>query len=314
MNKIIIKQNDVNIRIDKFIKKIFPNLSKILIFKFIRTKKIKVNNNKVSINYLTCLNDEITFYFAYTRTENNNEPIFLKANEKLEIVYEDANIIVVDKPINLIVNDVDNKQCDTLINRVLKYLYNKNEYDYKNELQFKPSLAHRIDQNTSGLVIIAKNMAALQEMNYIFKEKLITKKYCALVYGIIPNNHGIIECYIKKEPDKNIVKVSKNKLDNEYKLAITKYWVVNSYKNKYSYIDIELITGRTHQIRASFNFINYPLVGEQKYISKQIDKDPRYKYQCLKAYQLTFKEINFKTLSYLSSKTIKTKIDDFKCD
>lgn len=310
MKKIIIKENDVNQRLDNFLAKVFENVPKTLIFKLIRTKKIKVNHKKIDWSYRLNLNDEISIYSTLIEDQkldkNHN---FLQAKNSLEVIYEDQNILVVNKQNNLSVHNDNLNQYDNLINRIQKYLYKKKEYCPELENHFAPTLAHRIDRNTTGLVIAAKNHLALQELNYIFKNRQIKKTYLGLVYGIVNKNQQTIKNYIKKH-DK-FVSVF-NEPTTDAKEAITEYQLLKIIKNKYSLLEINLLTGRTHQIRATFNNLNYPLVGEQKYINKKIDKDTRFKNQCLVAYKIKFEISNPNNyLYYLNKKTICLKRIDF---
>lgn len=286
MIEIKIKENDVGIRLDNFLIKLNIGLNKPIIYKLIRNKDIKVNNKKTTFNYRLNLNDEIKIFYYLKNKEIKNTD-FLNSKNLTDIVYEDKNIIIVNKPVGLLCHD-DDKQTtnDTLINRIKKYLVEKNEYNYQNENQFTPTLAHRIDRNTSGLVIAAKNHNASVSLAKIFKEHTLSKHYLALVYGIVDKKKECINLYIKDNKN-GLVDVSKTDKTG-YKNAITKFQLKEIIKNKFSLLDIEIITGRKHQIRASLNYVNYPIVGEQKYISKQIIKDARFKYQCLVAYKIEF--------------------------
>ena len=311
MQTIIVKENDVNQRLDNFLGKVFSHLPKTLIYKLIRTKQIKVNQKKVDLNYRLQLNDEIKIFssaLSLASKEDKKDPDFFYAKKKLDVVYEDKNIIVVNKPINLVVHADDSNTKDTLINRIQWYLYQKKEYDPLKENQFSPTLAHRIDQNTSGLVIAAKNMSALQALNEIFKNHEIKKYYLTLVYGLLTPLKNTIKNYIKKE-DK-FVKVY-HSYQPDAKEAITHYKVLEYLKNKFSLVEVELETGRTHQIRATFNDLNFPLVGEQKYIKKTVDKDPRFKHQALVAYKLIFKIRNIDNpLFYLNEHPLSLNLNE----
>ncbi len=305
MTTFIVRKNDVDCRLDNFLLKQYPSLKKSTIYKLIRNKDIKVNKKKTSFDYRLQLDDEISCYLKLEANKSKpTDLLFLDANNNLLVVYEDDNILVVNKPVNLIVYDEQNKKPDTLINRCLKYLYNKHEFDVENENSFKPYLAHRIDQNTSGLVIVAKNKNSLVCLNQIFKEFKIQKNYCCLVYGLVDKPKETIINFIKKE-NNNIVKVSNTKVSDEYKQAITSYELIKYVSNKYSLLDVEIKTGRTHQIRATMNFIKHPIVGEQKYINKFIDKDIRFNTQCLVSYKLRFLDLSGTYLEYLSFKEIK---------
>lgn len=299
-----VKENDVGLRLDNFISKQFAYIPKSLIYKFIRSKKIKVNNKKVDFNYKLLSGDIINCFFSINSQQNiANQHKFILLNQKLDVVYEDKNLLIVNKPINMLVYDEQNKEVNTLINHVWKYLFEKGEYNPNLENSFKPYLAHRIDQNTSGLVVVGKNRKTLNLLNEIFKNNWIRRFYICLVHGLVKNKKKTIINYIKKE--NKFVKISNFAENNEYKKAVTKYELIDYLKNKYSLLDIELLTGKTHQIRATMNYINYPLVGEQKYTQKNIDKDLRFKSQCLVSYKLKFLNLEGTHLDYLSNKEFK---------
>lgn len=305
MIQIKVKQNDVGIRIDNFLCKLNIGLTKPLIYKLIRNKDIKINGSKIDFNYRLVLGDEIKiFYYPKQIQKKTND--FMLSKELNDIIYEDKNIIIVNKPVGLLCHDDEQQTTnDTLINRIKKYLVNKNEFDYLNENQFTPCLAHRIDRNTSGLVVAAKTHEASVSLSKIFKEHNLSKHYLTLVYGVVPKKQDSLNLYIK-DNNNGLVDVSKSEKLG-YKSAITNYKCQQIIKNKYSLLDVEIITGRKHQIRASLNFINFPIVGEQKYISKNIKKDPCFKYQCLVAYKITFHIYDKNDpLFYLNNKTFET--------
>ena len=306
MIQIQAKINDVGLRLDNFLIKLNIGLTKPIIYKLIRNKDIKVNNQKTIYNYRLELNDEIKIFYNVKKENLDKNLNFLNAKDLTDIIYEDSNIIIVNKPVGLLCHD-DDKQTtsDTLINRIKKYLVNNKEYDYQKENQFSPSLAHRIDRNTAGLVVAAKNHVSLVSLSKIFKEHQLEKNYLALVYGIIRKTNDVIELYLKDNKN-GFVDISRIEKIG-YKKAITKYKLMEIIKNKYSLLDISLITGRKHQIRASLNFINYPIVGEQKYISKIIDKNNKIKHQCLVAYKLKYNIYDKKdSLFYLNNKIFET--------
>lgn len=307
MKKIIINQNDQDQRIDNFLVKVFPKLSRTMIYKALRNKRIKVNNKKVEHNYRLQLNDELCLYINDEFLEKPNNQDFLVSKNDLDIVYEDYNVLVVNKPVGLVVHEDNNNSVDTLINRVKKYLYSSQQWDPANENSFTPSLGHRLDRNTAGLIMIAKNAVALKSLENAFRNLEVKKHYLALVQGLLDFNEKYTIKLFLEDDESGLVKVHEMSKNNT-KEAITKFIVLRHIANKYSLVDVELITGRKHQIRASFNWLGFPLVGEKKYTSADSDRDKRFKYQCLVSYklQLNIKDQN-DPLFYLNKKHFELK-------
>lgn len=175
MKLIKINANDANQRIDSFMKKAFSKLSTAQIYKYLRIKRIKVNGKKVPNNYILKLNDELSLYINDEYLLSNDKQDFLLSNKPIDIVYEDANIILVNKPVGVVVHEDESQGYDTLINRIKYYLYQKKEWDYQKENSFVPSLVNRIDRNTTGIVLAAKNAESLRILNEKIKNHEIQK-------------------------------------------------------------------------------------------------------------------------------------------
>ena len=304
MREIIIGKNDAGQRIDKFLTKKFKNLPISMMYKLIRKKKITVNRKRVQENQILCEGDKILI-FAPDDLFEENAPKTFKTSADIKVAYEDENIIIVDKEAGVLVHSDTQEDGDTLIDRISFYLINKGEYSPEKENSFSPALCNRIDRNTEGLVIAAKNAQALREMNEIIKERQIQKLYLAAVHGTLEPKSGEISVNLQKDSDKNMVFVKKN-ASRDTKKAVTKYKTIAiSQKRDLSLLEIELITGRTHQIRASFAHIGHPLLGDGKYAVNKKDREIGYKSQALCAYSLTFKGCKKSALlGYLDGLTI----------
>ena len=305
MKEVIISQNDANQRLDKFIIKTYKEFPQSLIYKYIRLKRIKVNDKRTTVSYKLKVGDNLKLYVNdELLVESAAKYDFMYASDKINIVYEDENILLIDKPQGLIVHPDDKEYNDTLITRIQKYLYIKGEYNPEIENSFSPALANRIDRNTGGIVIAAKNAQALRILNEKIKLREISKYYLCVVHGKMEQKEDTLTAYLEKNSDKNKVYIN-NKSNDKNKIIKTKYKVIG-YKNDLSLLEIELFTGRTHQIRAHLASIGHPLLGDGKYGKLQNDKRLGFKHQALYSYKLCF---DFKTesgiLSYLKDKQFR---------
>lgn len=305
MKTIKINKNDANNRLDNFLSKTFINLKKPLIYKAIRNKQIKINNKKSKFNYKLNENDIVNIYLPDYLLENNHMEIKHFSKYNFEIIYEDKNILVVFKEPGLIVHKDNNNEQNTLINQVIDYLIKSNQYNPNTENSFIPSLLNRIDRNTTGLVLIAKNHLAQQILNEKIKNREVQKFYLTKVYGKFPKQSTIEKAYLTKNSNKNIVNISKKIINERSKEIVTGIKLLN-YQNNISLLEIELFTGRTHQIRAHLNYLGFPIIGEQKYTKPQYSHNSKIKHQILIAYKLKFVwNIPSGILDYLNNKTIE---------
>lgn len=293
-----------NQRIDKFVRKYLNEAPLSFVYKLFRKKDIKINSHWVKPDYIIHENDIVTIYVSDEQLKDFSKPKELtKQNLKYEIIYEDENILIINKPRGILVHGDKNEKRNTLSNEVLNYLYFKNEYNPRNDHGFIPGPAHRLDRNTSGIVVFGKNLISLQELENLFKDKTEIKKiYQALVVGSISSCQDI-NLPLIKDSSSGTVKVGKIK--DGAKSALTKISPYKHFKD-YSLINVELVTGRTHQIRVHLSSINHPVVGDSKYGNFQINKLFKEKYhfenQFLHAYLLKFENIKGH-LSYLSNKS-----------
>ena len=304
MKEFTIGKNDAGQRLDRFVSKAAPLLPASLAQKYIRIKRVKVGGKAASRDYKLAYGDIISMYindeFFETPTQDN---AYLKiTNPSLQIVYEDDNILLLEKPSGLLCHSENNTQFDTLISRVQAYMYQGGKWNPREENSFVPALCNRIDRNTSGIVIAAKNAQSLRILNEKIKLHEIDKYYLAVVHGTPKPSSARLEGYIFKDAVKNQVYVSKNSRPGS-KTAIMEY-NTKATVGALSLLECKLITGRTHQIRAQLADIGNPLLGDGKYGSERLNKSYGEKQQALCSYKLTFA---FKTdagiLSYLNKMT-----------
>lgn len=287
MKSFTINKNDANQRLDKFINKSVPLLPKALMYKYIRIKRIKVNGKRAEISTRLNNGDVVDMYINDEFFEKAPEKYdFLKASKNLNIIYEDDNIILCDKKVGVLSHPDDNEYIDTLIGRIKRYLYEKGEYEPDDEHSFVPSLVNRIDRNTGGIVIAAKNAETLRILNQKMKDRELHKYYLCIVHGELKNKSGLLEGYLVKDESKNKVSVLKKPTENAKEIR-TKYQVIDT-DGELSLVEVELLTGRTHQIRAHFASIGHSLLGDGKYGTNAQNKKYGYKKQFLYSYKLIF--------------------------
>ena len=289
MRTITITKNDAEQRLDKFLTKRFKTMPKSLMHKYIRTKYIKLNGKKTTPEVFIHEGDVLTLYIKDEFfEESKKEYKFMKASKKLDLVYEDENIMLIDKKPGVIVHQDKNYDADCIVNRVQRYLFEKGEYDPETDKAFSPALVNRIDRNTGGIIIGAKNATALRILNEKVRTREIRKFYLCFVKGCPKKKADTLKDYLTKNESKNTVKVSKNESKNS-KEIITKYKVVNYDKQRdLSLCEVELLTGRTHQIRAHMAYIGHPLLGDEKYGDKALNRRFHQNHQLLCSYKLKF--------------------------
>lgn len=288
MRSFIINENDAGQRLDRFVKKVAPPLPSSLLQRYIRIKRIKVNNKRAENATILMRGDTVDLYVndEFFPPEESSAFSFLAAQQKLSIVYEDENILLVDKEPGLVVHEDDTGERDTLIARIQRYLYEKKEYNPTAENTFAPALCNRIDRNTGGIVIAAKNAATLRVVNALIHDRLIEKYYLCVIHGNISPKNGTIKSYLLKDEAQNRVEVFSVPKPGA-KTAVTNYRTIKQ-NERYSLLEIELLTGRTHQIRAQLSSLGHPLLGDTKYGTAKQNKGTGFKFQALYAYRLKF--------------------------
>lgn len=304
MRLITVGKNDAGQRLDKFLSKAVKGLPMSLMYKSIRTKKIKVNRKRTEQNYVLQVGDEIQLFIRDEFFDNpeKDDGALSRIVPKLNIVYEDQNVMLLNKRPGVLVHEDEDGGENTLIMHVKAYLYGKGEYDPQNEQSFAPALCNRIDRNTGGIVIAAKNAEALRVMNEKIKNGELRKHYLCLVHGVPPKRTDVLHAYLRKNSKDNLVQVRDGYFEGA-KEIITGYTVLER-RGEDSLLEVELFTGRTHQIRAQMSHIGCPLVGDGKYGVNRDDRAKGFKYQALYAYKLEFSRTDNNTsLSYLEGKT-----------
>lgn len=309
MKKITVNSNDAGQRLDKFLIKYFKTMPQSMVYKSLRKKRIRVNGKHEKESFKLSAGDILELYINDEFFENSPEEAFLKIKEpEISVIYEDKNILLCDKPQGMVVHSDENEEIHTLINHIKSYLYNRKEYNPKEEQSFAPALANRIDRNTRGIVIAAKNAESLRILNEKIKLRELNKHYLCIVCGHPKKPSAKITSYLIKNENENTVKVFDQPKKNA-KTAELIYKTVAKYKN-HSLVEVELLTGRTHQIRAQMAHIGHPLLGDGKY--GVTGRKTPLKGQALISYKLTF---SFKTdagiLNYLKDKTFEIKNPDF---
>ena len=279
--------NDAGQRLDKFLTKSLPNLPQALLYKYIRLKRIKRNGKRAQISDRLQTGDTLELYIGDEFFEKPRPQYdFLRSAKTLDILYEDENLLLLNKKVGLLSHPDETEYGDTLITRVKRYLYEKGEYDPDSEQSFTPSLVNRIDRNTCGIVMAAKNAEALRTLNRIVKTRQLHKLYLCVVHGKPPKKEDTLEGYLRKDEAKNKVFISKTPAADAKEIR-TRYRVLDSFRGL-SLLEVELLTGRTHQIRAHLASIGCPLLGDGKYGTNKDNKPYGYKKQFLCSYRLTF--------------------------
>ncbi len=310
MRQITIEKNDSGQRLDKFLIKKFKTMPKSMMYMYIRKKCVKVNSKKVTPQVILNEGDVLTFYIKdefFDEAEKSSKNYeFLKAPKKLNIIYEDENIILIDKKPGVIVHQDSTYHFDCLLLRLQHYLYDRGEYNPEKENSFAPALVNRIDRNTGGIVIGAKNAESLRILNQKMKDRELHKYYLCLLINSPKKDSCVLKDYLIKNEKDNKVNVLNKKIPGS-KEIITKYNVI-TFKNNLTLCNVELLTGRTHQIRAHMAYIGCPILGDNKYGNKVLNSKYKLNRQCLYSYKLKF---DFTTdsgiLNYLDKKEFSSK-------
>ena len=311
MKEIVITKNDAGQRLDRFLAKAVPLLPASLAQKYIRLKRIKLDGKRAERDTRLCEGNVLQLYISdeFFDTPKPENAWLTVTAPRLNVVYEDENLILVDKKPGQAVHPHDGAECGkTLIDHIQAYLYAKGEWKPRMENAFAPALCNRIDRNTGGIVIAAKTAEALRILNQKIKDRELEKKYLCIVHGTPKPREGRLEGYIFKDAKENRVYVTQ-KSQPGAKTAVTLYQTLET-RSGLSLVECELITGRTHQIRAMMAANGTPLLGDGKY--GKLDKRYDRKYQALYSYKLKFAfTTDAGCLAYLNGREFQVKQVDF---
>lgn len=311
MKKFVIATQENGLTLEKYLKKVLNTAPLSFIYKILRKKDVKVNGHWQDNKYVLSSGEEVSIYVTDEQYDAFTKPLGVSANNKIEpwIIYEDKNILIINKPRDVLVQ-ADSSNDKALDQMVVEYLMYKNEYDPLNNKGFKPGPAHRIDRNTSGIVIFGKNRDTLAYLSELIKNhEKINKKYISLVCGEIKED-GVVEAPLRKNFSTKKVVVCPIK--DGAKPAKTIYHVLENIPG-FTLLELTLVTGRTHQIRVHMSYIRHHVVGDSKYgdfkINNRMEKEYGFKNQFLHANEISFETLD-KPLSYLSNKTFKAKMPE----
>ena len=290
MIKIKIGENEQNQRLDRFLKKYFRKAPLSYVYKLIRTS-VKVNEKRASEQQQLMLGDELLIYISEEQAETyRGTDRISKAKRQFHIAYEDENILIVDKPFGLLTHGTETEKKNTLANQVISYLIETGAYHPSREKTFVPSPANRLDRNTTGLVIFGKNYEAIKGLNAMLRERSqIRKYYLTIVSGEVKGDLHLID-RMEKDHDQNKVHV-RSELSGEGKRMETLARPLKKTKD-FTLVEVELVTGRTHQIRAHLAKAGYPIIGDEKYGDPRINARMKQRFalttQLLHSYRLSF--------------------------
>ena len=312
LREFCIQKNDSGQRLNKFLEKAVPALPGGLMHKYVRLKRIKVNGKRTEPAYRLCQGDTVQLYINDEFFERPSEQMAFQkiAVPRVQVLYEDDNILLADKQPGMVVHADERGGADTLIAHIQAYLAQSGQWDPRDEASFVPALCNRIDRNTGGIVIAAKDAETLRIMNQKIKDREISKFYLAIIHGKISPAQGKLEGFILKDESKKQVKVFDHPVPGG-KSAATIYKTLQ-VRNGLSLVECELLTGRTHQIRAQFAAAGHPLLGDGKYGREKDNKRYGRSFQALYSYRLSF---DFTTdggvLEYLKCQSYQVQNVDF---
>lgn len=314
MQELHVTANEAGQRLDKLLAKFLNQAPKSFLYKMMRKKNIVLNGKKCTGNEKLKQGDSIKLFFSDETIEKFSAGTYVTPKKEkinmLPIIYEDEQVLLMNKPVGVLsqkAKDSDVSAVEILIN----YLIETNQLSKEQFRTFHPSICNRLDRNTSGILVVGKTLPALQEMNRFFKERTIAKYYRCLVKGRVIKNEDYIKGYLVKDQKTNKVSITKKKTEEGVPIE-TEYCVIQS-NDEVSLLEVHLITGKTHQIRAHLASIGHPIIGDYKYGDKQINEMYRQEYglksQLLHAYRLEMPSSDG-SLAYLNNKKFVAELPD----
>lgn len=306
MRIVTVTRNDAGQRLDKFLMKLMPACPKGMLYRLIRKKDIRLNSARCKGDEQLREGDSIRIFakdecFARPAVQET----FRNASGRITPAYEDADILIVYKPSGMYAHGGENGAV-SLLDEIRKYLCGKGEYIPEAEQTFAPSLCNRIDRNTEGLVIAAKNAAALRCMNEAIRERRVHKQYLAIVTAPLPRSHAVCTAFLRKDERRRQVEVRGNAPDSSWKRIVTEYEVLAA-GDGLQLVKVTLHTGRTHQIRAHLAHLGAPLLGDPKYGAEHRGEEN----QCLCAWSLRFEGLAGTCLAALDGREVHAPLPDF---
>lgn len=291
MQEIIVTANEAGQRFDKLLVKYLNEAPKSFLYKMLRKKNIVLNGKKATGNEKLVVGDSIKLFLADETIEKFSKMTVQKTKQKLDVIYEDNNILLINKPVGMLSQKAEAKD-ESLVEHVITYLLDSGKITEDELRKFKPSICNRLDRNTSGLVVAGKSLLGLQKMGELFKERSMKKYYRCLVVGEVKEKQ-YIKGFLYKDESKNKVVISQKEVNESLPIE-TEYEPLWS-NGRYTLLEVHLITGRTHQIRAHLSSIGHSIVGDYKYGNREINDifKKRYKLesQLLHAYRLELPEL-----------------------
>lgn len=313
MKEFTIAKNDAGQRLDRWLAKTLPLLPAPLAQKYIRLKRVKVNGKGSKRDVRLQVGDVLQLYINdefFDRPTPENAFLSLY-QPKLNILYEDEHILLLDKRPGLVVHPDETERVNTLLTHIQAYLYQKKEWSPYKENSFAPALCNRIDRNTGGIVIAAKNAETLRIINQKIRDREIDKRYLCITVGAPRPPQGEVSCFLLKDEKKKQVAVYHRPVPGG-KTAVTRYRTLET-RGELSLLEVELLTGRTHQIRATMADLGCPLLGDGKYGDGQVNRRYGETRQALYSYRLTF---DFPTdaglLNYLRGRSFQVESVPFR--